>query len=306
QQPIDALLRALVSANAKLLLETIQAVSALSVDFIDVLQQFLKVLHRIALVQMIPDFEDSAFNSQMLAELAALITTEEVQLYYQMGLVGQKDLVLAPNPRMGFEMLMLRMLSFKPESLNQRDFSSLKVPKINTEPSQNISIKSEVFEPEIPQLLPIIEPIIPTPKGIPPPQIRSENTWTNMIQAMGLKTLTKELANNCNFIKADDDFCYLEMNDNYTLVGNFKEKLEKALQHYYQKPLQLRITSQKANNVATPALEQQQITENKQLAAVDSINNDENVNALKEHFDARILPETTVSIETLTTINTGE
>ena len=305
QQPVDALLRALVSANAQDLLEKINAISALSVDFIDVLQQLLKILHRVALLQMIPTFKDSAFNPKMLAELAVLMTPEEVQLYYQMGLVGQKDLTLAPNTHMGFEMLMLRMLSFKPERLSQRDFSSLKSPTKNTKASQHIPIKNAVFESVIPQPLPITETIIPAPKETLAPK-GLENTWADMIQAMGLKTLTRELANNCNFIKVEDNFCYLEMNANYTLIGNFKKKLEKALQHYYNQPLQLRISSQKSNNVATPAREQQQIKENKQSAAVDSINNDENINALKEHFDARILPETTVSIETLTTINTGE
>ncbi len=302
QQPVDALLRALVSANAQELLTKIHDISVLSVDFIEVLQQLLKILHRVALRQMMPDFEDSAFNLQMLSELAALMTKEEVQLYYQMGLIGQKDLELAPDARMGFEMLMLRMLTFRPESLNQRNFSSLQTPKINAKPSQNIRIKPLIVESAIPQSLSVIDLVKSTPKKNSAP----ENTWANMIQAMGLKTLTKELANNCNFIKVEDDFCYLEMNANYALIGNFKEKLEKALQQYYNKPLQLRISSQKSNNVATPARAQQQMRENKQSAAVDSINNDENVNALKEHFDARILPETTISIETLTTINTGE
>ncbi|MCK4492834.1 MAG: DNA polymerase III subunit gamma/tau, partial [Methylococcales bacterium] len=304
QQPVDALLRALISVNPQELLEKINDISALSVDFIDVLQQLLKILHRVALLQMIPTFEDSAFNPQMLSELAILMPPEDVQLYYQMGLVGQKDLTLAPNPRMGFEMLMLRMLSFKPQRLNKRDFSSLKTLKINTETAQNSSVKPAVIAPVISQSSPTSKVVTPTPKETLAPETPLENTWADMIQAMGLKMLTKELANNCNFIKIEDNFCYLEMNADYTLIGNYKEKLEKALQQYYQKPLQLRMSSQKSNNVVTPARQRQQMKENKQSAAVDSINNDENVNALKEHFDARILPETTVSIETLTTINT--
>jgi DNA polymerase-3 subunit gamma/tau len=46
--------------------------------------------------------------------IAADLSREDVQLYYQIGLIGQRDLALAPDPRTGFEMVMLRMLAFVP------------------------------------------------------------------------------------------------------------------------------------------------------------------------------------------------
>ncbi len=78
------------------------------------LQQILQVLHRIALLQQIPGAIDHDFDVDMIAALAAKLTPEDVQLYYQIGLVGQRDLDLAPDPRSGFEMVMLRMLTFRP------------------------------------------------------------------------------------------------------------------------------------------------------------------------------------------------
>ena len=48
------------------------------------------------------------------AELAATIGAEDLQLYYQIGLIGKRDLALAPDPRTGFEMVLLRMIAFRP------------------------------------------------------------------------------------------------------------------------------------------------------------------------------------------------
>jgi DNA polymerase-3 subunit gamma/tau len=288
QKPIDDLLRALVAENGAAILEKITVISALNVDFKDVLSQLIKILHRVALVQLMPNFKDSAFNHHLLHELSTLITAEDVQLYYQIALIGQKDLELAPNAQMGFEMLMLRMLTFKPMSLSPKKNVKLTPLKVIKNPSAVINHPPESK----------IETV--------PVESRANNTWVMMIQTMGLTALTKELAKNCNLMGVDEQYCYLEMNANEKPYGNSKEKLEMALQHYYQKPLKLKISSQKSNNVATPALQQQQLKANKQREAVDSVNTDENIQALRKHFDARILPDTTVAIDPLTTLNTGE
>ncbi len=52
-----------------------------------------------------------------IKELAAQFSAEQVQLYYQIGLIGKRDLPLAPTPQTGFEMVMLRMLAFAPEEM---------------------------------------------------------------------------------------------------------------------------------------------------------------------------------------------
>ena len=54
-----------------------------------------------------------------LAELAVSITPEDVQLYYQIGLLGRRDLPFAADPRGGFEMVLLRMLAFRPVSVEE-------------------------------------------------------------------------------------------------------------------------------------------------------------------------------------------
>src|SRR6185503_735765 len=49
-----------------------------------------------------------------LAKLAKAFAAEDVQLYYQTAIIGRRDLPLAPDPRTGFEMTLLRMLAFRP------------------------------------------------------------------------------------------------------------------------------------------------------------------------------------------------
>ena len=297
QQPVDELLRALISSDGHAILDKIRVIADLSADFSDVLQQLLRVLHRIALLQIVPTFSDQEFDMQMLSEFATAIAVEDVQLYYQIALTGQKDLELAPDARMGFEMLMLRMLAFKPVSLDNNPPVTI-TPVVAQAISQPVSLsipKNQVTKP-------INNPIINT---VPPPveniaveakitPSSTNNNWTNIIAAMNLKGMTKQLADNCILKNVDDAYCYLEIDPKHSLAGNkSKEKLELALQNYYQKPLKLNISSQKNNQVNTPALQQQQVTDERQEAAVNSINSDANVYALKEHFDARIMPNTT-------------
>ena len=74
-------------------------------------------LQRLAIVQVVPEAasEDEEFDAAELVRLARMIRPEDVQLYYQIALGGRRDLALAPEPRIGFEMTLLRMLAFRPE-----------------------------------------------------------------------------------------------------------------------------------------------------------------------------------------------
>ena len=59
---------------------------------------------------------DEEFDAQTLTRLAAAMSAEDVQLYYQIALGGPARFAMAPEPRLGFEMTLLRMLAFRPET----------------------------------------------------------------------------------------------------------------------------------------------------------------------------------------------
>ena len=88
-----------------------------SPDYSQVLEELAALFAKIALKQVVPDFEgDDLYAPELLERLAQQIPAEDVQLYYQTAVLGRRDLHLAPDPRTGFEMTLLRMLAFRPAS----------------------------------------------------------------------------------------------------------------------------------------------------------------------------------------------
>jgi DNA polymerase-3 subunit gamma/tau len=85
-------------------------------DYSAILEELLSLLHALSVRQQVEDAPVQVeVAAEQLASLAELIPAEELQLYYQLGLHGRRDLPLAPTPRIGLEMAFLRMLAFQPE-----------------------------------------------------------------------------------------------------------------------------------------------------------------------------------------------
>lgn len=118
QREVYRLLQALIDGDAKQLLDHIREVAQYAPDYSGMLADFLSLLHRIAIAQAVPDAVDnSQGDRESVAQLSARLQPEDIHLYYQIGLIGQRDLTLAPDAQSGFEMTMLRMLAFKPQSV---------------------------------------------------------------------------------------------------------------------------------------------------------------------------------------------
>ncbi|MCG8668365.1 MAG: DNA polymerase III subunit gamma/tau, partial [Pseudomonadales bacterium] len=112
------LLQALMTGDGAQLLATIAQMAEQSPDYMGVLADLISALHRIAMAQVAPDaVDDSDGSKAQVLELAGHFTAEAVQLYYQTALLGRKDLPLAPDARSGFEMVLLRMMLFKPQGV---------------------------------------------------------------------------------------------------------------------------------------------------------------------------------------------
>ena len=285
QQPVDDILKALAEGDAKAILDKINEIANLTPDFSDVLQQILQVLHRIALVQQIPTAIDHDFDADMIAALASSFTPEDVQLYYQIGLVGQRDLDLAPDPRSGFEMVMLRMLTFRPTGI-----ASAPAKPAQTRQPINKPQAQPVYNPTATEQSPIVDE-----KTVQETVVAQKHdaTWMEIVAAMKISGLTRELAHNCVLENIDDTVCTLILDSGHKQLRSSRteENLQKALQAYRKTPLKLVITTEKIT-VATPAVQLTKAREDKQQAAVDAINSDENVQALKDHLGARVMPGT--------------
>ncbi|WP_440813042.1 DNA polymerase III subunit gamma/tau [Pseudomonas syringae] len=108
-------LTALLEGDARGVLEAVRHLAEQGPDWSGVLSEILNVLHRVAIAQALPEGVDNGHGDrERVLALAQALPAEDVQFYYQMGLIGRRDLPLAPDPRGGFEMVLLRMLAFRP------------------------------------------------------------------------------------------------------------------------------------------------------------------------------------------------
>ncbi len=113
--PVYHLVEALAAGDGEALLQRVAEMAELTVDFSTALQDLLGLLHQVALLQLVPEIRpDEVYDEGRLQPLVSQLAAEDVQLFYQIGLTGQQELPLAPDPRSGFEMVLLRMLAFRP------------------------------------------------------------------------------------------------------------------------------------------------------------------------------------------------
>ncbi|MCY1340723.1 DNA polymerase III, subunit gamma and tau [compost metagenome] len=130
---VYGVLHALLEGDARALLEAVRHLAEQGPDWSGVLAELLNVLHRVAIAQALPEAVDNGQGDRdKVLALARALPAEDVQFYYQMGLIGRRDLPLAPDPRSGFEMVLLRMLAFRPADADGAPGSPLKDLGIST------------------------------------------------------------------------------------------------------------------------------------------------------------------------------
>ncbi len=115
---IGRLILALVELNGKALLEAVADFAEHAPDYHAALGDLTTLLHRIAIAQALPEALDNSYGDrEQILGFAGSLAPEDVQLFYQTALIGRRDLHLAPDARGGFEMVLLRMLAFKPQGV---------------------------------------------------------------------------------------------------------------------------------------------------------------------------------------------
>lgn len=181
--PDQALILRIVAAlnaeDANDLLETVSVIASRSFDYFLLLDNLLSLLHRIAIAQLVPGgVDNSQGDREQILGIAKQLTAEQVQLYYQIALNGRADMNVAFDARMAFEMLLLRMLVFSPQSpaSNTIETTDSATPDDSTEtqkkkselisepaseisPEQNNTEVQSATSPQPPAPEPLAEPI---------------------------------------------------------------------------------------------------------------------------------------------------
>jgi len=162
---VYGVLNALLEGDARALIEAVRHLAEQGPDWNGVLSEMLNVLHRVAIAQALPEAVDNGQGDrERVLELARVLPSEDVQFYYQMGLIGRRDLPLSPDPRSGFEMVLLRMLAFRPADTHDAPRVALKplgISQATADPATNPVAGAAIPSPvSIPVAVP---PAPPTP-----------------------------------------------------------------------------------------------------------------------------------------------
>jgi DNA polymerase-3 subunit gamma/tau len=272
QDYIYRLLHAVADQDGKKLLSEIALLSEHAPDFNHVLENVLSVLHQIALAQIVT----GSTTEENITTLATRFKAEETQLYYQIALLGRRDLPLASSPVQGFEMVMLRMLAFKPTTPDQPTTSS-KTPATE---KRSTPVAATVTTPTA---APVKE------KEATPISNPTLDDWTKILTQLGLTGLSQVLASHCVLEKISDDAVELALSDKHQTLLNkqLSTRLEDALRKYLNKNINLKINLTAAD-LHTTAKVQEQNKKDQHASAIDSINTDNQVKRIIDVFGATL------------------
>lgn len=116
----QTMLAALLCQDGDALLQEVKAVVSRNPNFVALLDDLIALTHLIQLVQLVPSaaaLDDT--NRDFIEQVAQTTDAQQMQVYYQLLLNGKKDLQWAPDAKLGFEMIMLRLLAFQPTQFAQ-------------------------------------------------------------------------------------------------------------------------------------------------------------------------------------------
>ena len=134
----------LIENNPLALLQLIDKLSEFSPDYSALLDAVLLHIHRLTIAQIEPAaIDDNQGDKSVVLSQAKQISAEELQLFYQMGLLGKKDFPYAPTAKSGLEMALLRMLSFRPQGSVEPKYQqpTPAQPSDNQPKSDNVATK---------------------------------------------------------------------------------------------------------------------------------------------------------------------
>jgi DNA polymerase-3 subunit gamma/tau len=291
---VFALLDAVRANDGSRLMDEIEHLAEFSPDFGGVLDDIASALHRVQLKQLVVTHElEDLSDEAAVASLAHALPAEEVQLLYQITINGRRDLSLAPTPRAGFEMTLLRMLAFRPAESGTRPSRPISMPR--AAPTPPVAKRAESFSTRVAEPAP--PPYAPTPKAERPvgesvvAPVAFDGDWSTLIRQAGLGGPAGELARNSALIGIENGVVRLSTKDGHgdlaapSLIATIQEKIGAVLGQ------SVKIKFEKAaSTMETPADVSERERSARQKSAEASIDADSFVQAAIRDFGAHVVP----------------
>lgn len=286
------LLNALAAGDAETLMRVVDELDATAPDYAGVLEELAATLQRIAVLQAAPGGATQWDDRDVLADFASRLTPEDVQLFYQIAILGRRDLALAPDGRGGFEMTLLRMLAFQPDGRTNSSQPGLAqaAPASSAPASTRASTAARPAVPVAREPAAASEASKTAPAAVSPAW--REPDWIAVVEALDLKGAARQLALNCAYQRREGNTLHFTLAPAHGQLATERTvaHLQEALSAFYREPLKVKI--QTAGTVPeTPAQRDARRQAQRLEEAREAIARDPNVQALQETFGARVEPD---------------
>lgn len=304
QSYLYQLVNALLANDGASIIAQAKIMEERSLSFEVALNDLAQLLHQIAVAQTVPDsIADDLPERAILLDLAQRISAETLQLYYQIALLGRRDIGLAPDEFAGFTMSLLRMLAFTPmegdakkplskapvtanTSAANTIAASANIPNINPTMTSATSHEAAPVQP-LPSAATAAEPT-EQPFESPAPSAFNGN-WRGLLDQLKLG-LARNLALNSALVSYDENTMRfaVQEKDKGMLSPMYQDKLSAALQQHFGRKIRLEFNVE--GSVNTPAKEVAQEKAVAQAGAESAIEQDSFVQALIHDFGATVIP----------------
>jgi DNA polymerase-3 subunit gamma/tau len=275
---VGRLVEALARGDGAALLAEVRELDRDAPDYDRALVDLATLLQRVAIVQIVPEAapQDEEFDAALLTQLAQAITPEDAQLYYQITLAGRRDLNMAPEPRIGFEMTLLRMLAFRPDTGAR--------PVIGTSPAAGASPIAGTPNSST-------NPIVgagPIVEGARLTSIDAAN-WPAVVEAAGLSAMVRQLALNCVPAGFEHNLLRLKLDQTASdrRTRPIEEKLVQGLSKYLGSDIRVAFETAESD-LNSPARQRVQAEQERVARAASAFESDPAVKGLRERFGADV------------------
>ena len=302
------LLAAIAADDRETLLAGIRRLEELAPDYVALLNELAAQLQRLAVLQLLPKAETEDDDPALVA-LKAKLSPEDVQLHYQIAVLGRRDMAWAPEPRVGFEMTLLRMLAFRPEpplpdgSGPRRETAGAAAPASRAPapapaaaPSRApVASAAAVEPPPRPRVsVPAVAApaVVESPVAVEAPPLSADASWSERIAALTVDGMSRQLAMNCAWTSFENDHLRLTLDAKTKHLAQDDGRrvaLQKALSAQFGREIQLSIDVG-IGSLDTPVAQLLAQGDARKKAAEAAIEQDPAVRAFREQFGAVLRP----------------
>ena len=287
------ILKAMLDRDAAAVMQEVAALAEFTPDYESVLAELLSLLHHMMLAKTVPEALDEYVSDRdELISICEQVNAEDLQLFYQIGLIGRRDLPLAPSERGGFEMVLLRMLAFRPATSGVATTTGAAPAQVSAPSRPADSQSKAAYEQPAPEQGSVAEP--PPPIEKPAAEVDSVGTqdWRQILEGLAVSGMVKQLAANCLLQQQDGNTIMLTLDNGHRQLLNPKaeKRLQQALGEYFDADIRLVIELGKPAAAETPAQAEAREKDERQVQAERSIEEDGFVQAMKQNFNAEVVP----------------